>query len=64
MPFSAMKSRAWPVTSRLRLAVTVPDSHEMVPTVVVPTTAVLEAYGSKKDSVSVPAGAVTVTVSM
>ena len=39
VPSSPMKSRAWPVTSMSRSAVTRPACHEMVPTVVVPMTA-------------------------
>ena len=43
-----------------RSAVTRPACHEIVPTVVVPVIDVLEAYGSKNDSASVPSGALTV----
>ena len=36
VPSRTMKSRAWPVASMSRSAVTRPACHEMVPTVVVP----------------------------
>ena len=39
VPSRPMKSRAWPVTSMSRSAVTRPACHEIVPTVVVPVTA-------------------------
>ena len=55
-PSRAMKSRAWPVTSWVRAAVTWPDCHETVPTVVMPVIAVRSAYGSKNYSASVPSG--------
>ena len=68
VPSRPMKSRAWPVTSTVRSAVTRPacpepaegGCHEIVPTVVVPVTAPAAAYGSKNDSARVPGGAVAV----
>ena len=59
-PSSAMKSSAWPVMSRLSVAVTRPPSQLIVPKVVVPDTDVPESAGSKNDSATTPAGAITV----